>query len=267
MAPMNEFLDVAIAAAQAAGRIHRFYAADADKQVDTKANFADIVTKVDKLSEARIREVLSGAFPDHAVLGEEGGEKGAAGATHRWIVDPLDGTTNYAARFPFYCVSVALEIEGTVEVGVVLDSVRDRLYTAVRGQGARVDGGPIAVTGTTELRQAVVSTGFNAVEDDIRENLGAFALGLREARAVRRAGAGALDLCLVACGSADAFWELTLNPWDVAAGTLIVREAGGKVTDERGAEYDIRHPVLVASNGHLHGQLLDLLKRGGVRER
>ncbi len=260
MAVMTEFLDVAIEAARAAAAIHRFHAADRDKQVDTKANYADIVTKVDKLSEARIREILTSAFPDHAVLGEEGGAHGRADATHRWVVDPLDGTTNYASGFPFYCVSVALEIEGTVEVGVVLDSVRDRLFTAVRGQGARVNGAPIRVSGTRALDQAVVSTGFNAVEADISANEAKFARALRKTRAVRRAGAGALDLCTVASGNADAFWELTLNPWDVAAGVLIVREAGGSVTDEAGADYRIDHPYVVASNGLIHEELLALLE-------
>ncbi len=259
MAPMTEFLDVAIEAARAAAAIHRFHAADTDKQVGTKANFADIVTKVDKLSEERIRAVLTGAYPDHAVLGEEGGDQGREGATHRWIVDPLDGTTNYASGFPFYCVSIALEVAGTVEVGVVLDSVRDRLYTAVRGRGARVDGAPLRVSRTPTLAQAVVSTGFNAVEADIRVNEVKFARALRRARAVRRAGAGALDLCTVAAGNADGFWELTLHPWDVAAGVLILREAGGTVTDEHGGVYSIDNPYLVASNGLIHAELLRLL--------
>lgn len=259
---MNEYLRVAIEAASAAAAIHRFHAADGDKQVDTKANFADIVTKVDKLSEQRIREVLNRAYPDHAVLGEEQGEMGAQDASHRWIVDPLDGTTNYAATFPFYSVSVALEVEGVVEVGVVLDSVRGRLYSAVRGEGAQVDGRPIRVSATERLAAAVVSTGFNAVEEDIERNLAPFGRALRVARAVRRAGSGALDLCMVACGSADGFWELTLHPWDVAAGVLILREAGGVVTDEHGEEYDIRHPVVVSSNGLIHQELLEMVGLG-----
>src|SRR5690625_5119440 len=229
MAAMNEFLNTAIEAAQAAAAIHRFHALDVDKQIESKSNYADLVTAVDRRSEQRIRELILKAHPEHTVLGEEQGEVAGRDSSHRWIVDPLDGTLNYAHGVPFYCVSVALEINGVVEVGVVLDSVRDELYSAVRGHGARRNGVPIAVSATDRIDAALLSTGFNSNEKDISTNLPLFERGLRGARAVRRAGAGALDLCLVACGRADGFWELTLKPWDVAAGVLILREAGGKV--------------------------------------
>ncbi len=260
---MNQYLATAIKAAQAAAAIHRFYAADPDKQVGTKANYADIVTKVDKLSETRIREVIAAAYPDHAVLGEEQGQRGAGGATHRWIVDPLDGTINYASGFPFYSVSIALEVEGRLEVGVVLDSVSGRLFTAVRGEGAQADGAPLSVSGVQRVASAVLSTGFNADEAGITASLPLFEKALRHARGVRRAGSAALDLCMVACGQADGFWELTLNPWDVAAGVLIVREAGGRVTDERGRDFEIEKPLLVASNGLVHDEMLRVLGFGG----
>lgn len=259
MTHMTDFLNTAIAAAWAAADVHRFHAADADKQVTSKSNYADLVTMVDRLSEERIRAVISAAYPDHTVLGEELGETGSADAPARWIVDPLDGTLNYAHGFPFYCVSVALELNGTVELGVVLDSVRGELYSAVRGQGARVNGSPLKVSPTAGIREALLSTGFNSTEADIDANLPLFERGLRGARAVRRAGAGALDLCLVARGSADGFWELTLKPWDVAAGVLILREAGGKVTGLDGSDYRLDNPQLVSSNGLIHDQLLELL--------
>ncbi len=256
---MNPYLTVAIKAAQAAAAIHRFHAADSDKQVDTKANYADIVTKVDKLSEERVREVISAAYPSHSVLGEEEGEHEGADASHRWIVDPLDGTTNYASGFPFYCVSIALEIEGRLEVGVILDSVRGQLYSAVRGNGAQMNGAPIKVSSTSSIDRAVLSTGFNAVEKDIDVNLPAFGRGVRQARAVRRAGSAALDLCMVASGQTDGFWELKLHSWDVAAGILILSEAGGRVTDQHGEEYELGSAVMVSSNGLIHDELLTML--------
>ncbi len=259
---MNEFLTTAITAAKAAAAIHRFHAEDADKQVATKSNYADLVTVVDKESEQRIREILGEAHPDHAVLGEEQGQRGSVTASHRWVVDPLDGTLNYAHGFPFYCVSIALEVDGQVEVGVVLDSVRNQLYTAVRGQGAFLDGAPMHVSGATKISDALLSTGFHSTEEAIGANLPLFGRAIRQARAVRRAGAGALDLCLVASGKADGFWELTLNPWDVAAGVLILREAGGKVTGPAGEPYVIDNPVLVSSNGLIHDQLLEVLAIG-----
>lgn len=259
MAAMNPFLTTAIKAAHAAAAIHQFHARDIDKQIATKTNYADLVTKVDGQSEERIREIILEAHPDHGVLGEEMGEYEGSARSHRWIVDPLDGTLNYAHGFPFYCVSIALEIDGQVEVGVVLDSVRNHLYSAERGKGATVNGVPIQVSETSQFSQALLSTGFHSTEKAINDNLPVFERALRQARAVRRAGAGALDLCLVASGQADGFWELTLNPWDVAAGVLILREAGGRVTDRSGGEYRITDPVLVSSNSHIHDELLDVL--------
>lgn len=260
---MNPFLTVAIQAAQAAAAVHQFHAADSDKQVDTKANYADIVTKADKLSEERIREVISATFPDHSILGEEEGEYEGGDRSHRWIVDPLDGTTNYASGFPFYSVSIALEVEGRLEIGVVLDSVRNQLYSAVRGEGAQMNGAPIQVSSTASIGQALLATGFNAVEKDIVVNLPAFGRAVREARAVRRAGSAALDLCMVASGQADGFWELKLHAWDVAAGVLILREAGGRVTDQHAGEYELGNAALVSSNGLIHDEMLAMLALPG----
>ena len=192
--------------------------------------------------------------------GEEQGQKGEA--AHRWIVDPLDGTLNYAHGFPFFCVSIALEVRGRVELGVVLDVPRDVLFQAVRGRGATANGRPISVSDETVPIQAMLATGFAYVEGTQHENVEVFSRVLPKVRAVRRPGAAALDLCYVASGLLDGFWELKLSPWDVAAGVLIIQEAGGTVTGPDGAPYRLGERVLVASNGALHAKLLDLLDLG-----
>lgn len=192
------------------------------------------------------------------VFGEERGQQGDS--RFRWIVDPLDGTVNYAHGFPFYCVSIALEIDGELAVGVVYDGERDELFSAVRGDGAHRDGRPITVSRETDPKRALLGTGFAYTGPDIQRNLEVFARALPRVQSIRRPGAAALDLCYVACGRLDGFWELSLQPWDVAAGVLIVREAGGAVTGAGSAPYRLHDPVLVASNGHLHAKLLDILQ-------
>lgn len=251
------FLTTAICAAQAAAKLHQFHAGG-ELEIDTKSTDTDLVTKVDKLAEAKIREIILGAYPDHVVLGEEEGQPGGD-AECRWIVDPLDGTLNYAHGFPFYCVSVALERRGVVEVGVVMDSVRGELFTATRGGGAYLNGAPIAPSRETLLKRAMLATGFAYDPDALSENIEIFARVHPQVRSVRRPGAAALDLCYVAAGRLDGFWELKLNPWDVAAAMLIIREAGGTVTDGAGAPYRLGERIIVASNGHLHARLVELL--------
>ena len=251
------FLSTAIHAAQAAAKLQQFYAGG-DLEIDTKSSETDIVTKVDKLCEEKIREIIERDFPDHVVLGEEGGQP-EGDYSHRWIVDPVDGTTNYAQGFPFYCVSIGLEVDGTVEVGVVLDSVRNELFTAVRGEGAYLNGAPITVTKKSELIQAVLATGFAYHKGTVHENVAVFGRVHQQVRSIRRPGAAALDLSYVACGRLDGFWELKIQAWDVAAGLLLVQEAGGTVTGAGGEPYELDSRVLVASNGHLHEKLVKLL--------
>jgi len=258
---VDRALRVAIRAAEEAARIQRAQLGG-DLEIGTKSSETDLVTKVDRACETRIREIVLDAFPDHVVLGEEQGQQGEAAC--RWIVDPLDGTLNYAHGFPFYCVSIALEVNGAIELGVVLDTPRDVLYQAVRGRGATANGRPISVSDETVLMRAMLGTGFAYVEGTQHENLEVFARVLPKTRAVRRPGAAALDLCLVASGQMDGFWELKLSPWDVAAGLLIVQEAGGTVTGGDGAPYRLGQRVIVASNGALHAKLLDLLDLGTV---
>lgn len=254
---LKDYLHSAIDAAKAAGHIHRS-GLGRERDIDTKTNHTDLVTDVDKQSEAKLREILIGRYPDHAFLGEEEGQEGEA--SHRWIVDPLDGTLNYAHGFPFYCVSIALEIDGEVRVGVVYDSVRDELFSATRGGGAYLNGAPIGVTTESDLKRAMLATGFAYAPETITDNLAVFARVLPKCRSVRRPGAAALDLCYVACGRLDGFWEMGLSPWDVAAGWLIIQEAGGTVTNTVGGPYTLGDKTITASNGHLHGKLLAALE-------
>lgn len=259
----REYLHTAVLAAQEAARIQSFYIGG-ELDVTTKSNITDLVTKVDDLCEKRIREIILARFPDHAVLGEEQGGPGSE-AKFRWIVDPLDGTVNYTHGFPFYCVSIALEINGLVEVGVVLDSNRHEMFSAVRGGGAYLDGAPVRVSVEDTPERAMLATGFAYDPQRKIENTQVFTRVHPRVRAIRRAGAAALDLCYVACGRLDGFWELTLNSWDVAAGVLIIEEAGGRVSAGDGSGYQLDDPVLVASNGPLHDSLIELLQLQGVR--
>lgn len=259
---LQTYLHAAVHAAREAARIQRFHAGG-ELDIARKSTHTDLVTKVDKECEERIREELLGRFPDHVVLGEEQGQPGGE-ARCRWIVDPLDGTLNYAHGFPFYCVSIALEIDGEVVVGVVLDPVRDELFSAVAGGGAYRNGAPVAVSREADPRDAMLATGFAYDPERLLDNVEVFARVLPEVRAIRRPGAAALDLCYVACGRLDGFWELNLKPWDVAAGALVVREAGGTVTGPAGEPYRLGQGALVATNGYLHGKLLGLLGIGSA---
>jgi myo-inositol-1(or 4)-monophosphatase len=255
---VRDYLHTAIRAAQAAARIQR-YNLGGELDISTKSSDTDLVTRVDKECEARIREILLGAYPEHVVLGEEQGQPGGA-ATCRWVVDPLDGTLNYAHGFPFYCVSIALEVDGVLQVGVVLDPVRSELFTAVRGGGAYLNGAPIHVSKEAELIRSLLATGFAYVQDAASENIANFTRVMPHVLSIRRPGAAALDLSYVACGRLEGFWELKLNPWDVAAAVLLIREAGGVVTGARDQPYELGERTLVASNGHIHEGLLGILE-------
>lgn len=264
MSELRSFLHTAIHAATESGRIQQAHVGG-DLQIDTKSSETDLVTHVDKLCETRIREILLAAYPDHAILGEEQGTGATAtDARHRWVVDPIDGTLNFAHGFPFYCTSIGLHIDGEPAVGVVYDAVRDELFTATRGGGAYLNGRPLRVTTETVLKQAMLVTGFAYVEDRIARNVEVFARMLPKARSVRRPGAAALDLSYVAAGRVDGFWELGLQPWDVAAAMVIVREAGGTLTGGDGGVYSLGDETLVASNGALHATLIDALDLPGL---
>lgn len=220
----------------------------------------DLVTDADIASERLIADRIAAAFPEDQLLAEEGTAAGQ-GANHgrRWIVDPLDGTTNFAHGYPLYAVSIALEVDGVVQVGVVYVPTLDEMFAAVRGQGATLNGEPAMVSETEEIIQSMVCTGF-AYDPLVRpRNLAPWARFVAEAQAVRRDGAAALDLCYVACGRYDGFWEAELSPWDVAAGSLIVAEAGGTITGYQGQPVDIYGREVVASNGKIHQVMLAVL--------
>ncbi len=254
----SRYLTTAIQAAQAASKLHQFYAGS-DLGISTKSSDIDLVTVVDKLCEEKIREIILAAHPDHVILGEEGGQS-EGNTSHRWIVDPLDGTVNYAHGFPFYSVSIGLEIDDVMEVGVVIDSVRNEMFTATRGGGAYCNGAKISVSSQPNLKKCLLATGFPYDEAGLKRNLEVFARVQQKVRAVRRPGSAALDLSYVACGRIDGFWELKLNAWDVAAGMLLVQEAGGTITGVHGEPYSVSDQRVVASNGHIHGKLLAALE-------
>ncbi len=257
---------VAVEAAQAGADVVRA-ALDGPDRVDRKGA-VDLVTEVDLAAEAAVRSVLGRRTPDLPILAEEGG--GASSSSTRWIVDPLDGTTNFVHGFPSFGVSVGLQLDGVLAAGCVVDPLRQQTYAAHRGGGATLDGVPLAVSSVDALSDALVLTGFAY---DRRERADFYLhfvkAFLERAQGLRRAGAAALDLCHIAAGRADGFWEFNLSPWDVAAGALLVTEAGGRVTDMAGGPLDLDRPRLLATNGRIHEQMRDVLvermtARGGM---
>jgi myo-inositol-1(or 4)-monophosphatase len=230
----------------------------------SKKGTIDLVTEIDLECERMCRKVLAERFPDHDVLAEElgGDADGAMRSRHRWVFDPLDGTTNYAHGLPIYCASLGLEVDGVREVAAVYDPSRKELFTAERGEGAYVNGHRLGVSDTSVLLDSLLVTGFpyDMHQQSGGELVDLFAAFLSRARAVRRLGSAALDLCYVAAGRFEAFWEQYLKPWDVAAGALIVEEAGGRVTGMDGTPFDPAAAHLVASNGRVHDQVLGVIR-------
>lgn len=221
----------------------------------------DLVTDVDVAVERMFRETIAREFPEHLVLAEELGGPSDGTPDPTWIFDPIDGTTNYAHGLPFFCVSIALEVEQRLELGVVYDPTRDEMFTAERGGGAFLNGTPIQVAAAPRLLDAVLCTGFPYdVHQTLDEIIELFSAFVGRARGVRRFGSAALDLCYVASGRLDGFWEQRLHPWDVAAGALLVQEAGGRVTDYQGAPFRPRHHQVVAAHGVLHAQMLEVIE-------
>lgn len=257
----TELQGFAVAAARAAGDalMARFEGA---LEISSKSVAGDLVTDADRAAEAEILGRIRRAYPDHAILAEESGDVGPA-ARLRWIVDPLDGTTNFAHGLPHFCVSIALADEHGPLVGVVHDPVRGETFSACRGAGAFVDsarararGGPtsLAVTAVARLADALLATGFPYVRNPARtDNLPEVGRLGPQVRDLRRGGSAALDLAYVASGRLDGYWEAQLQPWDVAAGALLVREAGGVVTRMHGAAWDLGHGDVAAGNAALVG--------------
>jgi myo-inositol-1(or 4)-monophosphatase len=260
--PTGPVLELAVRLARAAGRVQR-EGYEREIAIGTKTTPTDLVTEIDHRCEALIVDALRAERPGDAILAEEGGGLDRAGARWRWIVDPLDGTVNFAHGYPRFCVSIGVERDGEREVGAVFDPLLDELYVAVRGAGATCNDRPIRVSGEAQLGRALLATGFAYDVKKTARNLDHFGAFVREARGVRRDGSAALDLCYVASGRLDGYWELDLNPWDVSAGALIVTEAGGRVSDLAGGPVPGSGGQIVASNGRLHGAMLALLARAG----
>jgi myo-inositol-1(or 4)-monophosphatase len=248
---------VAVEAARAAGRLLLDGVAGR-RRIRYKGSPTNLVTEMDARAERLILERLGAAFPDDGVLAEEAGARGGRSG-RRWIVDPLDGTTNYAHGLPIYAVSIALEAEGRVALGVVYDPPRDELFVGERGGGARLNDAPIAVSTARTLNASLLATGFPYDVRRTRANLAEFEAFTLRARAVRRLGSAVLYLAWVAAGRLDGYWELSVGPWDVAAGMLLVEEAGGRVSDPAGGRLDLAAPAIVASNGRIHRAMLDVL--------
>jgi len=259
---MDKFLKIAIRAAKEAAKIQLEYM-NKDLEIQTKASEFDLVTQADKLAEAKIIEVIAKEFSQHSFLAEESGE-----ATHDsdylWIIDPIDGTVNYAHRFPQFCCSIGLYFKGEPLLGVVYDPCRKEMFHSIKGHGAFLNNKKITVSTINTLTKALLATGFPALKDNLlQKNLEYFKAFLGKCQAIRRPGSAALDLCYVACGRIDGFWELGLSPWDTAAGALLVSEAGGVITNLDNDFFDCKIKGLIATNGLLHSQIKDVILLNG----
>jgi myo-inositol-1(or 4)-monophosphatase len=253
----DSFLPAMTAVAREAGALllHHFHKG---LKIEYKGE-ADLVTAADRASEALIRQRVREQFPSHDVLGEEQGLKDS-GSEYRWYVDPLDGTTNFAHGYPVFCVSLAVEHRSAMSArrvaAVVYDPTREELFTAEQGRGAQLNGQPIHVSKAAQLKDCLVATGFPSHKRHKNPNIHFYHQITLRTHGVRRAGSAALDLCMVACGRFDGFWEFNLNPWDTAAGALIVEEAGGKVSRFDGSAFELDSAETLASNGLVHDVLV-----------
>jgi myo-inositol-1(or 4)-monophosphatase len=257
-----EYLQTAIDLARSAGEILTHYL-KREKQVEFKGK-ANLVTIADKESEALLIGGIRERYPDHGILAEESGAlastTGSGGV--QWIIDPLDGTTNFAHQYPFYCVSIAVEEAGRVTCGAVYDPLRDELFGGARGMGSFLNGERLQVSSVDRLAEGLLLTGFPYnFRERIDEIMAQFRGFLMESQAVRRGGSAALDLCNIAAGRCDGFWELNLNPWDTAAGGLIAEEAGARITDFRGNPFSIYIKEVLASNGRIRPEMLAVLRQ------
>jgi myo-inositol-1(or 4)-monophosphatase len=250
---------VAMRAARGAGRIHMRWVTRT--RISRKSNNPiDLITEADRESEAAIIETIHRAFPTHAVLAEESGASERK-SDHRWIIDPLDGTTNFAHGFPAFAVSIAYERRGRVEIAVVFDAFHKQCFTARRGKGARLNGRPIRVSENFTLAGSLVGTGFPYNRRERRRFYLCFwEEFMMRVQGVRRTGSAALDLAAIASGRLDGFWEFGLKPWDVAAGALLVGEAGGRVTNMDGTPLDLRGGNILATNGRIHDEMMEVIR-------
>jgi len=256
MESVSDLLAAATAIARGAGQtlLAQFRK---DIQISKKGRI-DLVTEMDLKVEKAIVDQILLKFPDHEILAEEQGSQGRDGP-FKWIIDPLDGTTNYAHGYRFFSVSIAVERAGELILGVVYDAVTEEMFSAIKNQGATLNDQPIRVSDEDQLIDSLLATGFSYDQEEIKNNLKFFNRIILHSQAIRRDGSAALDLCYVACGRFDGFWELSLKPWDVAAGRLIVEEAGGSVTAFDGSPSTLYDRELLATNGKIHPAMMEML--------
>jgi myo-inositol-1(or 4)-monophosphatase len=255
--PMNDLLATALKAARKGGAALREMHGK-DIRIEHKGEI-DLVTDADRLSEKAVIETIEANFPDHDILSEEEGSK-KKDSPFKWIIDPLDGTTNFAHGYAMFCVSIGLELNGEVILGAIFDPIADEMFSAQKGGGAFFNGKKISVSTIGDISNALLTTGFPYdIRRDAVDNINYFSNFCKKAQAVRRPGSAALDLCYVAVGRFDGFWEMKLFPWDVSAGALLVVEAGGKVTNFKGNSFDIYGREVLASNGLIHESMVDIL--------
>ncbi|MGE4243209.1 inositol monophosphatase family protein [Ramlibacter sp.] len=259
----HPMLNVAVKAARAAGAIINRAALDVESVRISQKQVNDFVTEVDHASERVVIETLLGAYPTHGIWAEESGrEHGNAASDHVWLIDPLDGTTNFIHGFPVYCVSIALLVKGRVEQAVIYDPTRNDLFTATRGRGAYVNDRRIRVSKRTQMKDCLVSTGFPfRPGDNFNHYLRMMSDVMQRTAGLRRPGAAALDLAYVAAGFTDGFFETGLSPWDVAAGSLLVTEAGGLIGNFTGEADFLEQRECVAGNPRIYGQLVNILQK------
>jgi myo-inositol-1(or 4)-monophosphatase len=257
---IDDLTQTAIHAARLGGAILQDHAKKGFT-IHSKGQAINLVTEADLRSEEAIIQAIRATFPEHQILSEEQGLQDIPQHPIKWIIDPLDGTINFAHGFPMYNVSIGVEYQGTCVIGAIFDPTRDELFLGQQGRGATLNGKPIQVSTTPNLAEALLVTGFaydiHTAPDNNLKEFCAFTL---RARGMRRTGTAAIDLCYIACGRLDGFWELQLNPWDTAAGKVIVDEAGGKITNYAGKPYSIYGKTILATNTLIHSEMLGVLK-------
>ena len=257
---MHPLLTIAVKAARRGGSIIQRYAGQLERLTIESKGRNDFVTEVDRAAEAEIIDIIRNAYPDHAILAEESGE--TPGNEYQWIIDPLDGTTNFLHGYPQYAVSIGVKRGDKLDQAVIFDPLRDELFTASRGDGAHLNDRRIRVSSVKKLASALVGTGFPfKAQDHLETWIDTFREILTNSSGIRRAGSAALDLAHVACGRLDGFWEIGLNPWDMAAGCLLIQEAGGIVTDFSGNRRYLESGNVLAGNPKIHEQMLALIKQ------
>lgn len=262
MTNTDKILEIGIKAAFESGRILRFYLGNLS-EINKKGE-TDLVTKADIESEKIITETIRAVYPDHSILAEEGGltaNDTSIAQANRWIIDPLDGTTNFAHQLPLFCCSIAFQHKNEIIAGIVFNPVTNELFTAVKNGGAYLNGAKIKVSDKNDLKESLLVTGFPYDTKDIIDPIiKRLSNCLKAAQGIRRLGSAALDLCYIACGRFDGFWEQKLKPWDTAAGYLIASEAGGVVTDFANKPFQTEMDELLATNGLIHNQMLSMIR-------